>query len=270
MAQYHFKTTENASDRRSAQTAGRGNRNTEYTYRSTSGTMRGSRSTGSSYRTAGNEITTAAGTQGFPRSRTTTYGRTAETGRNVKASGELKVISGRSTTREANSYRGESTGRYTRQLQDPAGMTRIHLVEGSTARQLAEPKRRERHFDDRETAQRKAKNVARMPMNLPMAALMAALLVVVVLTGVYYLQLKSDVTVQSKNVVALEKEYEALVDANDQKEMEIAPLSDYAHIYQVATEELGMQTPTSDQVRTFTSEDSEYVIQYESIPESDE
>lgn len=202
----------------------------------------------------------------------TTTGRTAATGttvartytRSESARSTSRPIQGRST----NTFRGESTGSYTRQLQDPVGMGKLSIIEGSAARQL-EPERRERPYDDRESQRRKASNAVRLPMSLPVMIAMTFGIICVGALSVIYLQMRTDVTVSSKQVVALEKQYEELADSNDKLELSIVPLTDYSYIYEAATE-LGMQTPDASQILTYDADESEYIVQYESIPSSED
>lgn len=185
------------------------------------------------------------------------------------ANSRYSTVIGRAANASGNSYRGEASGTYRRQVQAPMGGNRyghLTVVEGTSARVLAEPERRELPYEDRKSAEAKRTKEHRMPMNLPTVVFLAAAVICTASICIMYLQLQSSVTVYTKNIAALEKEYEALVAENDALEMSIQTYTDYAYVYQIATEELGMAMPTQEQIITFQQSQSEYVIQYDEIP----
>ena len=65
----------------------------------------------------------------------------------------------------------------------------------------------------------------------------------------------------------LEREIEQLRSNNDALQTRINTEIDLDHVYKVATEELGMVYANKDQVRMYNKTESEYVRQYEDIPE---
>ena len=81
-----------------------------------------------------------------------------------------------------------------------------------------------------------------------------------------YLKLQSSVSSRLHNIAVLENEYEDVQEKNLALELSIDTYEDYAHIYDVATKELGMQPANEDQIVPFDLEESEYVKQYEAIP----
>ena len=64
----------------------------------------------------------------------------------------------------------------------------------------------------------------------------------------------------------LESQYEELAAQNDSREYDINSSVDLNHIVQVATEEFGMVRSSSDQIKTYNSQTSEYVQQLAEIP----
>lgn len=184
-------------------------------------------------------------------------------------SSRYSTVIGRAANASVNSYRGEASGTYRRQVQAPMGGNRyghLTVVEGTSARVLAEPERRERPYEDKKAAEAKRTKEHRMPMNLPTVVFLAAAVICTASISIMYLQIQNNVTVRTKNIAALEKEYEALVAENDTLELSIQTYTDFAYVYQIATEELGMRVPTQEQIITFQQSQSEYVIQYDEIP----
>ncbi|MFQ9511096.1 MAG: hypothetical protein ACLRZ7_09340 [Lachnospiraceae bacterium] len=64
----------------------------------------------------------------------------------------------------------------------------------------------------------------------------------------------------------LETEYNQLVSDNDALKAKIDASVDLNYIFKVATEELGMVYPSKDQVVNYDRVESEYVRQYEDVP----
>ena len=71
---------------------------------------------------------------------------------------------------------------------------------------------------------------------------------------------------QNKEIARLQEQLNEMKEANDQKELDIDTSVDFNYIYRVATEELGMIHASADQVISYESGESEYVIQYSNIP----
>ena len=80
-----------------------------------------------------------------------------------------------------------------------------------------------------------------------------------------YISLNVAMTQKSKQVSNLRKELSTITMENDNMEMAINSSIDYDYIYKVATEELGMVYASQNQIVTYDSEDSEYVVQYKDV-----
>ena len=70
------------------------------------------------------------------------------------------------------------------------------------------------------------------------------------------------------HIEELEREIEQLRSNNDALQTRINTEIDLDHVYKVATEELGMVYANKDQVILYDKTESEYVRQYEDIPEN--
>ena len=68
------------------------------------------------------------------------------------------------------------------------------------------------------------------------------------------------------NIKKLEQELDALKSENDTTQTRINTSVDLDYVYKVATEELGMVYAGKNQVRLYHQTESEYVRQYEDIP----
>jgi hypothetical protein len=92
-----------------------------------------------------------------------------------------------------------------------------------------------------------------------------AMLVVLVLC-VNYISIQSKLTSIIRQTQIKESELENLKNENDAAEADIALYVDLDHIYDVATNRLGMIYAKKSQVITYEKTESEYVRQFEDIP----
>ena len=154
-----------------------------------------------------------------------------------------------------------------RRRQSPYGAA---YVSGSAVRKLApvdEPVRRpkKRNRIDAVTIRRNREKA--LQMDLPYVVALTIAAVCALYLCVNYLQLQSSISARLQNIETLEKEIETLKTNNDALETRIETSVDLDYVYEVATEELGMVYANKDQVRPYDKTESEYVRQYEDIPE---
>ena len=83
-----------------------------------------------------------------------------------------------------------------------------------------------------------------------------------------YLHVQSSIMGRIHHIEELEREIEQLRSNNDALQTRINTEIDLDHVYKVATEELGMVYANKDQVILYDKTESEYVRQYEDIPEN--
>ncbi len=81
-----------------------------------------------------------------------------------------------------------------------------------------------------------------------------------------YLRIQSSITTRINRIEELELTLEHLKSDNDALQTRIDTYVDLDHVYQVATEELGMVYANKDQILLYNKTESEYVRQYEDIP----
>ena len=104
-------------------------------------------------------------------------------------------------------------------------------------------------------------------MNLPYVCALTVAAVCALYLCAGYLRLQSSVAARQKNVESMERMLDDLREENDALETRINTSVDLDYIYKVATEELGMVYADESQVRLYNKTESEYVRQYEDIPE---
>ena len=125
----------------------------------------------------------------------------------------------------------------------------------------ARPKRR------KQTGLRKRHQERAMALDLPYVILLSAACICTLYICVSYLQLQSDLIARMHNIEQLEARFEKLKTENDALETSINTSIDLNKIYEIATKELGMVYAKKDQVLLYDKTESEYVRQYEDIPE---
>ena len=104
-------------------------------------------------------------------------------------------------------------------------------------------------------------------MDLPYVIVLTIAAVCPLYFCVSYLQLQSSIAARLNHIEALEASIEKKKADNDALETRINTSIDLDNIYKIATEELGMVYANKDQVRMYNKTESEYVRQYEDIPE---
>lgn len=104
-------------------------------------------------------------------------------------------------------------------------------------------------------------------MNFPYVAFLASALVImgIVLSG--YIQLQSDITQTVEHISKLESELNDLKLSNDEEYSRITSSIDLEEIRRIAIGELGMGYAKEGQVIGYQTDGSDYVRQYEDIPD---
>lgn len=145
-------------------------------------------------------------------------------------------------------------------------MAQAGYVSGTAARKLQTVERpvirNERHTVTIRREQDKA-----LPMDLPYVIMLTIAAIFTLYLCISYLQLQASLTARLDHIEQLEKSIETLKADNDALETRINTSVDLDHVYKVATEEMGMVYANKDQVRLYNKTESEYVRQYEDIPE---
>ncbi|MBP3543438.1 MAG: cell division protein FtsL [Lachnospiraceae bacterium] len=149
-------------------------------------------------------------------------------------------------------------------------------VAGSAARNLyvlpEQPQRAyPEHSPEKKTRNRKNPTVRRETKTLPVSGISVLILtaatILTLLICVQYVQLQSEITFRLKKINSLETQLNDLTILNNEADKRINCYVDLEHIYQVATEELGMGYADAEQIALYTNSGAEYVRQYENIPD---
>ncbi len=106
-----------------------------------------------------------------------------------------------------------------------------------------------------------------MYMDLPYVIMLTIASMCTLYLCVNYLHLQSSITARMHNIEADGGKAGTKCDENDALETSINTSIDLNEIYEIATKELGMVYAKKDQVLLYDKTESEYVRQYEDIPE---
>lgn len=140
---------------------------------------------------------------------------------------------------------------------------------GTAARQLnAVPVRREERQPQRR--QEPKKQERRKTMSFQYVLFLAVATVITLIICVGYLQLRAEVDGRISRIGAMEIELKDAKAENDANYNYVMKKVDLEEIKKIAIEELGMTYATKEQVVLYESEESDYVRQYEEIPEEQE
>lgn len=152
-----------------------------------------------------------------------------------------------------------------RRTQDLRKQTYIY---GSAARQLeAVPQTRPERSPVRRQAPVKKERTKTMSFQYVLFLAAATLVTIVVCIG--YLQLRAEVDGRISRISVMEIELKDAKAENDANYNYVMKNVDLEEIRKVAIEELGMTYATKEQVVLYESEESDYVRQYEEIPEEE-
>ncbi len=139
------------------------------------------------------------------------------------------------------------------------------VVDGNTVRvETASPQIREKELRRTQVEQNRQRALS---MNLHYVLFMTIAAVAVVTICIFYLRLQATSTKLQKRTVNLQTQLKNLQIENDIVYNEIISGVDLEHVREVATEELGMTYPAQSQIVSYSAVSSDYVKQYEEIPD---
>ncbi len=145
-------------------------------------------------------------------------------------------------------------------------------VDGNTVRKSAVPARREREYEEpqrKKSNRQVSKNRARArQMSRGYVIFLAMVSVATMFVCVRFIQLRSTVTTQLKDIAALETQLNQLTAENDALYNQIIKDVDLEHVKDVAINQLGMNYATEDQIIWYSNNaTNSYVRQYQDVPE---
>lgn len=103
--------------------------------------------------------------------------------------------------------------------------------------------------------------------NLPSFLVVGVCMAAASLSLINYVGAKSELDNHIRNVKSLTSQLQSDTQLNDEKLLEIEASINYTDIYEYAISNLGMTFPGKDQILWYKSTESEYVSQYEAIPQ---
>lgn len=146
-------------------------------------------------------------------------------------------------------------------------------VEGNTVRRLDAipqriPQEREEHRQNRKISQQTRRNQQRA-MQMSPGYLFFLTLAVAVTVGVcvLYIQVQAEHDQRMRTIASLENQILELKTDNDAALNRIETSVNMEKVEDIAMNEMGMVHPTQDQIVYFTVETSDYMNQYQDIPE---
>lgn len=143
-----------------------------------------------------------------------------------------------------------------------------YYIDGNTVRKVApkEPNRKEREVSKNNKKIRKNR-VRANSMGLSYLVILSIAMIAIFVLCVNYISIQSRLDSTIRHTQAKEQELKNLRDENTAMENYIATYVDLNHIYDVATNKLGMIYAKKNQVITYEKTESEYVRQFENIPQ---
>ncbi|MFG6384056.1 MAG: hypothetical protein K1V96_07355 [Lachnospiraceae bacterium] len=161
----------------------------------------------------------------------------------------------------------------------------VDYIDGNTVKKLqTAPKRRKEQThqefikkQEQDKEQRARKRAARasarknqeraLQMNLSYVMFLAVVITVIAVVAGCYVKLQADITGKIKKVSTLKSKVLDLKTSNDAEQKRIDISIDLEEIRRKATEELGMVYPAKDQIIYYDVDTTDYMNQYEDIPE---
>ena len=143
-----------------------------------------------------------------------------------------------------------------------------YVTDGNAARQVEPvPQRQQKSRKQQRPRQAQQVRVKSRLCNPFSVFLFGVAIMATIYIFVQYVQLQTEVMVRLETINKYEVEFNNIVAQNNELEASISNYMDLQHIYQVATEELGMTYPQQGQVLEYENSSAEYVRQYGEIPE---
>lgn len=97
-------------------------------------------------------------------------------------------------------------------------------------------------------------------------AFLTVAMIALILVCAFYLTLQSQLTERMKTVSSMQTQLEQMISDNDSLESRLATSGDLNAVKEEAGD-LGMSTPSKEQIVTYSLENPEYVVQYENVNE---
>ncbi len=152
-------------------------------------------------------------------------------------------------------------------------MREEYYVDGNTVRKLNTapkqiPQRVPNAQPQRKVSTRTKRNQERaLTIAMGEAVLLGVATMLILVACVYMLNLQATISAQNKNIAALEKSLNLIVDNNEATASRLDGQVNLSEIYRIATEELGMVYAVKGQILLYEETNPDYVRQYKDVPE---
>lgn len=141
-----------------------------------------------------------------------------------------------------------------------------YYVDGNTVR-VAPPQWEDEQTHKRQVSTKTRKNRRKaMSMSRGFVVFLSAMSIVAMFMCVSYIELKTQITRQTKQIASLQTDLNELKSDNDALENANETSVDLDEIYRIATEKLHMHYPTEKQIVSYSTDGSGYVRQYSNVP----
>lgn len=142
-----------------------------------------------------------------------------------------------------------------------------YYVDGNTVR-VAPAQWEEEQVRERQVSSKTRKNRSKaMSMSRGFVVFLSAMSIATMFMCVSYVQLKTEITRQTKKIASLQTDLNDLKSDNDALENSYEASVDLAQIYETATGKLGMHYPNEKQIISYNADGSGYVRQYADVPQ---
>lgn len=139
-------------------------------------------------------------------------------------------------------------------------------MDGNTVR-VAPAQWEEEETRKRQISRKTRKNRTKaMSMSRGFVVFLSAMSIMAMFMCVSYVQLKTEITRQTKKIASLQTDLNDLRSDNDAMENSYEASVDLTEVYRKATQELGMHYPSEDQIVSYSTDGSGYVRQYSDVP----
>ena len=168
-----------------------------------------------------------------------------------------------SVTRNATNAYNYGTEAPDRETYIPRRERRLILQQEIITPEQLEAKRREKLAREQRAKKRRARQLWRGILVVSGVMILVGILI---FSCILLLSTASEITAQRREIKNLKTEISELQTKNDSDEVYLDKSVDLDEIYRIATEELGMSYPDSDQVIYYEMPNQGYVRQYDDIP----
>lgn len=145
-----------------------------------------------------------------------------------------------------------------------------YFYDGNTVRvgDLAPEEEQQPQIQKRLSKKTRRNRAKALSVNRGYVVFLAVVSTVAVFMCVSYIQLKTEMTSQTKKIASKQTELAEIRADNDALENALYASVDLNEVYRVATGKLGMHYPEQDQIVRYSTDGSGYVRQYADVPDT--